>query len=307
MTGKLFIDSVDIYTTYGIFVVANGHNDLVCYPALKDVEQNVWPDEDGIEADLTSPVLDSKEFYLRMAYGAGGRFDSFIQMLSNGAYHTWLFQEIGRSYMLRLVGQPDLSALNTIGVFTLTLADDYPMKDYTYQAPLSNIVPDTGYQLDGTDLSEYGITVLQGSRNEVMIAPAIKRNLIINIKSSEGAVYDGQAVKFQAKDVRLRCLMRAETLQELWRNYDAFLYDLVRPGERLLYVDDTGYEYPCFYRRAEVSEFYATGKIWLRFDITLTFTSFRLEGEEYVLVAENGYMLITEQDNYAIDLSTNGN
>lgn len=308
MTGKLFIDLQDIYTNYGIFVVEQGHNDLICYPALKEVNYNDWPDEDGIEADLTSPVLDTREFNLKMAlHGTGARIDSFIQMLSNSAYHTWLFQEIGRSYKLRLVGQPDLTTLNTIGMFSLTLADDYPLKDYTYQAPVSSIVPETGYQLDGTDFSEYGIMVLQGSKDEVMISAPAKRNLLVNIKSVSGAVYDGQAVKFKAKDVRLRCLMRAETLQELWRNYDAFLYDLVRPGERLLYVDDTGYEYRCFYRRADVSEFYATGKIWLRFDITLTFTSFRLEGEEYVLAAESSYMIITEQDNYAIDLSTNGN
>ena len=96
--------------------------------------------------------------------------------------------------------------------------------------------------------------------------------------------------------------MRAKNLTEFWRNYNALLFDLVRPGERSLYADSTGYEYPCYYKSCSVTEFYPTGKIWFKFDLTLVFTSFRIEDDEYLLASESGEWIMTEDGEFAIDL-----
>ena len=69
--------------------------------------------------------------------------------------------------------------------------------------------------------------------------------------------------------------MRADTLDELWRNYDALLYDLTRPNERKLRVKDLGKEFSFCYKSCQVTEFYPTDKIWLQFALTVTFTKFR--------------------------------
>ena len=45
------------------------------------------------------------------------------------------------------------------------------------------------------------------------------------------------------------------------------------------------------------------GKIWWVFDLTLVFTSFRVEGEEYLLASEDDMLIITEDGESAIDLS----
>ncbi|MDE5551781.1 MAG: hypothetical protein K2I91_01140, partial [Muribaculaceae bacterium] len=108
-------------------------------------------------------------------------------------------------------------------------------------------------------------------------------------------VYDGGRVTFKAKDVKLNCLMRAETLDELWRNYDALLFDLIRPDERLLEVSELEQTFPCFYKSASVTDFYPENKIWLAFTLTLTFThSFRLDDDDFVLASEDGIIIFTQ-------------
>ena len=132
----------------------------------------------------------------------------------------------------------------------------------------------------------------------------MKQNLLRNIGTQGGAIYDGERVTFKTKDVKVTCLMRADTQAELWRNYDAFLYDLARPDERLLYVDATGLEYPCHYKNGSVSEFYASGKIWLKFTVTLVFTSFRIT-EEYLLASEDDMLIIQKMGNILLNCNIN--
>jgi hypothetical protein len=115
--------------------------------------------------------------------------------------------------------------------------------------------------------------VLRGSETEVRKIPAVKKNLLQNIKSKSGAIYDGARVKFQTKEVKLNCLMRANTLAEFWQNRNALLFDLVRPKERMLYVDSVGQEYACYYKNCSVSTFKPIGKIWFEFSITMMFIS----------------------------------
>jgi hypothetical protein len=303
MTGKLYIDGNDAYLQYGVFVSQEGYNELIAFAPLKSVDSNVWAEDDGAEFDLSSPSLNTRELSIQFAFqGLTAMFGGFVEALSDMSYHTFAFSEIGRTYRLRLVDNPALTFKPSVGKFTLRFADDFPLEGYTYAAPVPNIVPEQGYELDGHDFAEYGVYVLQGSEAEIRKSPAVKLNLLTNIKSRSGAVYDGEYVRFQTKDVKLSCLMRADTLPELWANWDALLYDLSRADERGLYVDATGYEYPCFYKSCSVSKFAPNGKIWLQFTLTLTFTSFRIDGEEFVLASEDGKIIITEQDDYAIDM-----
>jgi hypothetical protein len=309
MTGNLYIDGKDIYTPYRILVAASGYGDLAAFPALKTVDSNDWAEEDGAEFDLSAPKLDTREVSVAFAFhGNEAAFGNFMEVLSDGAYHDFYFTEIGRTYRLRLVSQQSMSQVQTLGKFSLRFADDFPLSGYAYTVPQSSItIPQRGYELDGRDLSEYGVCVLRGNYAEIHKSPAVKTALLQNMKSRAGAVYDGEAVFFQTKEVRLECLMRAATLTEFWRNHDALLYDLSRPDERILYVDSTGSEYPCYYKSCSVSGFVPNGKIWFQFSLVLVFTSFRVDGDEFLLTAEDGALVITEQDDYAINLSVYGN
>lgn len=276
MTRRLYIDGKDIYAEYGVYVVQGGWNELIAYPPLKAVDNNDWQEEDGIEADLSAPVLDTREIQLKVALAGGdNRFFALIRHLSDGAYHTFDCRYIERTYKLRLVAQPNLAVAHALGTTTLKFADDFPLLGYTYEKPASNIATYNDYTFNGRPFTDYGVRVLKGTLDEVKKTPTVKTNLLRNISTQMGALYDGKNVTYKSKDVKINCLMRADTLDELWRNYDALLYDLTRPNERKLWVKDLGKEFPFYYKSCQVTEFYPTDKIWLQFALTVTFTTFR--------------------------------
>lgn len=281
MTGRLYIDGKDAYKQWGVFVVSGGWNEMLAYPALKTIDSNDWQEEDGIEADLDNPRLNTQEASLKIAYsGLFSRFIEFVNLLADRGYHDFNCASIGRRFTLRLTQMPNLDVYKSLGFITLKLANDFPLRDYTYQAPESSIFSSDDYLIDGKAFTDYGCRILQGSLSEIMKTANVKTSLIRNINILPGAEYDDDAkITFQSKDVKLKCLMRAATLAELWRNYDALLYDLIRPEERMLEVSELEQTFPCYYKSASVSQFFPDGKIWLEFTLTLTFThSFRLQG-----------------------------
>lgn len=305
MTGKLYVDGKDAFATWGVFVVSGGWNELLAYPKLKEVESNDWQEEDGIEADLSNPVLDTKEAAVEFAYsGPYASFVDFIALLADKGYHEFNCTGIGRSYKLRLLQMPNLEAYDALGFVSLKFADDFPLRNYTYLAPQSSIPLYEDYLIDSKAFTSYGCRVLQGSLAEVMKAAQVKTALLRNISTRPGAQYDSDAsVTFKSKDVKINCLMRAPTLAELWRNYDALLYDLTRPGARQLEVAALEQSFPCFYKSASITEFFPDdGEIWLTFSLTLTFTGdFRIDGG-FALATENSILLYTEDGESAIEI-----
>lgn len=303
MTGRLFVDGKDAYTEWGVFVLEQGYNDLVAMPPLKTFDSNDWQEEDGIEADLSAPVLNTKDVSIQFAFsGLYNRFDDFVNHLADGAYHTFDCRSIGRTYSLRMTQMTNLTQAQYLGIFALKFADDYPLRNYTYQAPNSSIAEVRDYTLDDIPFTKYGCRICAGTLASVKKAADVKTNLLRNIARKSGAIYDGSKVTLKSKDVKLVVHARATTLAALWRNYDALLYDLTRPGERTLYVAALEQEFACAYKSCSVMAFYPQD-VWLDFELTLTFTrDFRLNADETLLVTEDGTLVFTEDEINAIDL-----
>lgn len=304
MIGRFNIDGIDAYEQFGIFIADTGLVGLLQYPALKKVDSNDWPEEDGEEFDLSEPTLDTKTLQIKFASHKANRVGAFIEKISDKSYHDFEIPAIKQMFRLRLTDQQSLVLYSRGETFTLQFADDYPLRGYTYLAPQSTMNRVSGYEIDGVDLGQYGVSILEGSLAEVEKSPAVKQNLMQNLQRESGAIYDGEFVVFKAKDVKLKCALRATTAEEFWQNYKALLFDLTRAEERQLYVDKTGYEYPCYYKSCTTSKFLPMrGRIWWVFDLTLVFTSFRVSGEDYLLASENGMLIITEDGQSAINLS----
>lgn len=304
MSGRLYIDGVDVYKQYGVYVSDNGWNELVAMPPLKTVDSNDWQEEDGIEADLSSPVLNTREVNITFAtQGVYSRFFHFVELLSDGAYHVFDCAHIGRKFTLRMVSHASLDYAKLLGKVKIKFADDFPLEDYKYKAPESSVAEVDDYTIDGQPFTAYGVRILQGTLSEVQKPAAVKQNLLRNINTVSGASYDSKVVTYKSKDVKLSCLMRAETLDELWQNYDALLYDLIRPDEHLLWVNELEQEFPCHYKSCSVQEFNPEGRIWLKFALTVTFTNdFRITEDDVVLATEDNIIVFTENGVYAIDL-----
>ena len=281
MEGRLTIDGNDAFAQWGVYAVLGGWNELIAFPPLKTVASNDWQEEDGIEADLSTPRLNTRECTVKFAFCKGAdNVADLISVLSKGAYHDFSIKSLGRDCTLRMTQVTAMSADGgDFGTVSIKFADDFPLDGYKYEKPDSGIPTAEDYFLDGVPLTDYGVRVLQGGLAEMLKPPAVKQNLLRNLPHLDGAQYDGGRVTFKSKDIKLPCLMRADSMTQMWRNRDALLYDLVRPGERMLAVDALGQEFPCHYKQCAVSEFFPDGRPWLRFSLTLTLTrNLRING-----------------------------
>lgn len=325
------------YKLYGVTVAEGGYNDLLKFPSLKNVPFNDWAEMDGIEPDLSKPVLESKEVNIRFNCNRiDKQFGAFVEALTDGAYHTFYFHDLGKAFKLRLSKQPDINILQHLGVFSLQFADDFPTgkedtswidedaaleeapgkeenetaspekaDGFTKEENEKPGLPSTGFELDGRDLAHYGICVLEGWATELKKSPDVKQKQLLGLSHLNGAIYDSGNVTFQSKDFQLNCALYAENTDDFWNCYHQLLSDLTVPGERALYIDAMGYEYKCFYKSCSVKNLYLREQILLEFTLTLTFTDFRIIDEEYFLAAENGYFITTEDNNF-IDLKEYG-
>lgn len=273
MKGILYIDGVDAFTAYGISVSDLAYGDLACLPELKPVAFNDWHEKNGIEPDLSAPVIAAKSIAIPFQLlGTYENYDGFIAALSDGAYHLFNFAAIGLKKSLRLVSCGNLKTIGSLSSFTLTFSDDDPMKDYTYVVPSSRVDMLGDYLLDGIDFAVYGIRMLQGTMDSIKRRPDIKENLKRNISVKDGVIYDGENVVYKSRTAQLRCFMRAANAVEFWRNRNALLYDLTKPGERILTVSELDKNIPCFYKGCSVSCFFPdSGKFWFEFTLSLEF------------------------------------
>lgn len=286
LSGRLDIDGYDAYDEWGVWITGKLES-LIQWPKMKPVTENIWQERDGVETDLSDPKLASRDLTLNFAMKECSvtALNDFVAYLKSSVYHTFTFNSLGgRTYTLRLLSYASLDYAAKLCFLAVKFADDTPLPEYEYLAPVSSIESLDEYKIDGKRLTDYGVRVLQGSLSEILKHGNIKEAMKRDIKVLNGVIYDAGAVpKYKSRDVRLKCLMRAATISELWQNWDALLYDLTKPNEHLLYSEVVAYTPPgqqiveppgfyFYYKSCQVTSFYPTDKIWLEFTLTLCFT-----------------------------------
>lgn len=124
MIGTILLDSLDIYQTYGVYVVEGGLGGLLQYPELKEPDKIDWFERNGIEVDLSNPKLSSKTFKIDFAVVSGGNYSAFLNILKDGNYHVFEFKNLYLHKKLRLVSMPEFSG-DLIVTFSLEFSDDF--------------------------------------------------------------------------------------------------------------------------------------------------------------------------------------
>lgn len=270
MDAKVYIDNVDILATYGLRLGDNSIGSLIEWPALKEVYYNDWYEEDGIEPDLSNPVLDTRECTLVFSGNTTlSQVDEFIDLLTTtGAYHK-LSIGAGFVYTLRLVRNNGIKWYDGLCVIKLTFADDKPLDGYVYQRPSTTVFNDPRYLLDYSTLTSFGVNVLEGINDALLRLPDVKPNLMRSYENVAGVVYDDDNVRFEPCEVRIPCLMRSTSLKEFKNNYHALLYTLTRPGARTLGVTPLGKKYQFHYVSQHVNSAFIDDNPWVTFDIVI--------------------------------------
>jgi hypothetical protein len=270
MTSDLLIDGIDVFDKFGVSLLKGSYASLVTYPALKDPDKNDWYEFDGIEVDLSTPALDSRKITIQFLINDESMMTYFISMLSTGVYHTFSVQKLALTLTLRLISQRSYNTVGEYGFFSLYFSDDFPSNGYAYSTPTVSWASD-GFYLDGKDFSHYGIRVLNGTMDEINKLPDAKANKSINLKKSNGVIYDKEYVKYGSKDVKLSLLLQTQDIPTFWDLYNSFIYDLTRPNTRTLQIDSLNKSYSCFYKSSSVTDIVVDTGVWLLFDITMTF------------------------------------
>lgn len=281
MAERIYIDGVDVLATYGAYPL--GYDSLLSWPILKPIKVVDWPDEDGVEADLTNPLLDATQCSLNIAV-RNGNLEAFMEFIYSGHTHAYIFEEIGLTKTLRLVGSSDMITAKSLGFVTLLLAEDAPMQGYEYAEPSStiNLVHAKGMlAIDGRDITDYGGVVLAGAVESAIAYPFVKAPLTISATHIPGVVVDTEAeVRVDTRQVAIPILLRAINTDEFWRNYNALLWDIIRPELRILEVGDVVPLYG-FYNGMSVEAFsaprYSGDTMWMHCTIAFTIVAERAQ------------------------------
>lgn len=299
---SFWIDGTDAYTAYGVWLTDNSLADTVCIPPSKEVAYNDWQEEDGLECDLSDPLRsDTRSVTLNLAAGRGGDMDGFMAVLNAKPYHTFDFG-IGRTFVLRYEKQASITYCTGLTLLSLTLYDDTPpfgedeLEDES-RAPLppaGGVTADGAFRIGKRLFAEYGICILAGTAGSILSRPEAKQNMLRNIKTVSGVIYDPSTATFKSKDITLNCLMTARNMDGFWQNWRALVYELFRPGERTIAM--YGKTLPCYYRSCKVSRFAPFGdKVRMAFTLTMRVTGNLAERYvEGLLVTDDNRLVVIE-------------
>nr|DAN49795.1 MAG TPA: hypothetical protein [Caudoviricetes sp.] len=271
---RLYINGNDAFLRYGVLLAQGGINDLIKYPTRKAYLYNDWFEQEGIDADLSEPLFEPKEVSLTFYASSDSNLEEFVTDLTRSVYHTFEDKLLKRAFKLRLIKQTAVSLVNGFYFTTIAFADDFTADEMTKNSsyPVSSaLLPDTGYTIDGVNLKDFDMAVLQGTDESLRNIIEVKQNVLHSSKYSSNLVYDKEQgyLTPTAKDATLKCLMRAENLEDLWNNWQALFLLLTRQGYRTLGKDNLQ-SYMFVYKSCEIPLFYPTDKIWLEFNLTIT-------------------------------------
>lgn len=274
--GNFFIDYKNSFDHYGILIAEKGYTDIATPAPLKSIDFNDWPEEDGIEPDLSAPVLDARTISIPFVCVDKTKVTNFFAQLSGAGYHTFDFAEINETLNLRFLSESRVKRIGNGETFKLTFSDDQQLSNFDYQPPKPQLAAPEGYALDSVILSEYGINVSYDAEAELRRSAQVKKNNTIYSRYAPGVIYDTGVTYFKQADKRLHVLFRATNAENFWLNYKAFLYNLIRPGVRTLTTPLGNFQ--CYYKQGKARRFetLTNGGIWCELDMTLTFISFRL-------------------------------
>lgn len=293
MKNRLFIDGHDAFIEYGIFVEQGGYKQLIQFPAFKTLDTTEWPDEDGIEVDLESPQLNTRTLSIQFCITNVRYAEDLFDELSIGAYHTFEFRDLKRTYRLRMTQNGSFKSKIKLGILSISFSDDFPAVPNVVYHNVDTNFRQVGYVIDGIDISKFGTYILDGTDESIRQAANVRENLKISTKDIQGIIYDDSTVKFKTKDITLKCLINCNNIDEFWLRYNALFAVLLGANERRFYHSDFGNEYQCYYKSMTVSKFdiLRNNHVWCEFSIVLTITDYHPIGL-YKLLAHEDFSLV---------------
>ena len=254
-------------------VSLNGNiKETLQYPSLKKPIINDWRELDGLEVDLSAPVLDIKtvKLYFKVPFYFSNSFVGFIRSELDMIYSWEAPEHVSHGAKLRFVSAKGIDEELGISTIELSLIEDNSFisseASYSYSLPTLT-AQDQNWEIDNNNFSIYGIYVLKGSKTSLSYAKAIKDRLVHKSNYSAGAVAVDSLDKYKEQQITLNLLIR-----DTWTNfigaYKAFLYDLVRPNARSINAD--GLTFDAYYKSSKIKDFeIVNNMVYCNFEVNL--------------------------------------
>lgn len=277
MLNNLIIDDVDIYAVYGICLAENSLGPVVQMPPFKTSSYvvNDWQEQDGLDFDISAPLLDGKKFNLNFYVRDIRYVERLIDFLRVCSYRDWTFVELGVTQTLRLVEAPSISDVEKFGTMTLSVAQDEAYTLPTTSGRYPQVNPVTRLQnvsIDNHDIGCYGAWVLEGTDKSVRSAVyKVKPNLSRNISTVSGVIYNNDTVHMGYKDFTVNLLIHTANINDFWARYAALMGAITSADKKSLDFNEAYLHFHCFYKSNNVKRFVIDGgQVWCEFTVTFT-------------------------------------
>jgi hypothetical protein len=240
MTGSCIIDGVDI-ATLGMFIERGGSDDFLSFPNRREPDNVDWPDEDGLDVDLTDCYFDAKTVKVNYVIIADdettfkNNLNSFEMMhFAQGCRQIYV-KEFNKTFSLRFVGFSDykhsgglLKQAKKVGKITVEYSMDDPLQIFTgaINAPISTRASLAQVTINNYDMSSFGI-VVQDIYSTALRPHSAKSRLERKIGNLNGVIADVEASpKKQSREINIECTMLADTYSEFMTNYTSLFNNL---------------------------------------------------------------------------------
>lgn len=307
MKGQTFIGGSDLYADFGVVITKGGYNELLNYNEIKAPLSNHWPEEHGVEADLSAIALNSRTLQIPFYCTDFDRAEAFMDMLETPGEKVLSSTFLTKGYKLRMNAQNGIKAYRQ-GERTLTVSftEDQPQV-YTY-APVeyAKVIPDTPLSVDGIPVRSFGL-IYTGAYDPWLKRAQAKGNVARTLSGSHGAIYDTGIYRSEAMEMVLPLLfyirgtpyqqprpgdynadyngdfritrwmqqMERADMSEFIRSYESFLGLLTQPGERT--VSYKGVTKKAYYKKAGNFNLLSVAPhIAVAFDLTVVCTQSEL-------------------------------
>ena len=106
MAGEITIDTLDIWTNFGAFILAESYNGLMQPAKRKASLSNNWPEESGLEIDLSVPKYEAKDVDVVFILSAASesswwtRYTAFFALLKSAGERSLYLKELNKTFMV---------------------------------------------------------------------------------------------------------------------------------------------------------------------------------------------------------------
>lgn len=308
LTNRLLIDNVDAYTAYGLFVKYDGLKELLQWPQFKSssVVTNDWHEEDGLEADLSNPVLGARKFSLAFHLSHPNNptlAQSFLAALADSVYHTIAFPRFGITLAgVRYVSNSAFDTNRGFDTLSVTFSQD-TVDTPDVAVPQTYTAPQLGYLIDDCDLGLFGCTVVKGTRASMWQYAGAKENQKSDSSTAAGIGYDSNdGVHLSSRDITLKLHMQSSA-PLFMGNWNA-LWSLVLKVDTtrgtsaaLRVVEGDGMVFQCYYKSNNVTKLLVSedNGIWCDFTITFSVLAYTRGTDWFYLATQSEEQVTTEE------------